>query len=55
MISEFCFAGNFNFYKRILPPTQNYLSFPRGESFLKQIPFHNLYEVNIGFGGTVFS
>ena len=50
--------SKFIFYKKniTLPlPPQNYLSFPRGKSFLKQMLFHSLYEVNIGFGGTVFS
>ena len=31
------------------------MSFPRGKSFLKQMLFHGLYEVTIGFGWTVFS
>ena len=46
---------NFNFYKKNITTPQNYLSFPRGKSFLKQMLFHSLYEANIGFGGTVFS
>ena len=40
---------------RILPPPQNYLSFPRGKSFLNQMLFHSSYKVSIGFGGAVFS
>ena len=54
MISKFCPAGHLIliFVRRILPPPQNYLSFPRGKSFLKQMLFHSLYEVSIGFGGT---
>ena len=34
---------------------QNYLSFPRGKSFLNQMLFHSSYKVSIGFGGAVFS
>ena len=34
---------------------QNYLSFLRGKSFLKQALFHGFHEVSIGFGGTIFS
>ena len=54
MISKFCPAGHLIliFVRRILPPPQNYLSFPRGKLFLKQMLFHSLYEVSIGFGGT---
>ena len=48
-------AFNFNFYKKNLTTHQNYLSFPRGNSFLKQTLFYSLYEVSIGFDGTVFS
>ena len=57
MISKFCPAGHLIliFIRKLSPPPQNYLSFPRGKSFLKQIPFHSLCKVNIGFGGTVFS
>ena len=42
------------FIRKTLPP-KNYLSFPSGKSFLKQMLFHSLYEVSIGFCGTVFS
>ena len=54
MISKFCPAGHLIliFVRRILPPPQNYLSFPRGKSFLKQMLFHSLYEVSTEFGGT---
>ena len=34
---------------------QNYLSYARSKSFLKQMLFHSLYEVSIEFSGTVFS
>ena len=33
---------------------QNYLSFLRGKSFLKQMLFHSLCEISIGFVGTLF-
>ena len=46
---------NFNFYKKNITTSQNYLSFPSGNSFLKQMLFHSLYKVSIGSGGTVFS
>ena len=58
MISKFFPAGHliliFMYKKNINspPPPQRYLSFSRRKSFLQQILFH---EVNIGFGGTVFS
>ena len=52
MISKFCPVGHLIliFISRVLPPPQNYLSLPRGEQFLKQMLFHSLYEVSIGFG-----
>ena len=52
MISRILF--NFNFYKKNIW-AKNYLSFPSGKSFLKQMLFHSLYKVSIGFGGTFFS
>ena len=33
---------------------QNYLSFLRGKSILKQMLFHSLCEISIGFVGTLF-
>ena len=48
-------AFNFNFYKKNITTTQNYLSFLSGKSFLKQMLYHSLYEVSIRYGGTVFS
>ena len=47
-------AFHFNFYKKNIINPQNYLSFPSGKSFLKQMLFNSLYKVSIGFGGTVF-
>ena len=56
LISKFCpVPFNFNFYKKNITTHQNYLSFPRGKSFLKQMLFHSLYEVSIEFGGAFFS
>ena len=55
MISKFCTAFNFNFYKKSITTTQNCLSFASGKLFLKQMLFHSLYKDSIGFGGRVFS
>ena len=55
LISKFCTAFNFNFYKKSITTTQNCSSFARGKLFLKQMLFHSLYKVSIGFGGRVFS
>ena len=52
MISRILF--NFNFYKKNIW-AKNYMSFPIGKSFLKQMLFHSSYKVSIGFGGTFFS
>ena len=66
VISKFCPPGYLIliFIRRIfpLPPPpppkkkkKKKKSFPSGKSFLKQVLFHSLSEVSIGFGGTVFS
>ena len=49
-----CGAFNFNFCKKNITIPQNYLSFPRGKSFLKEMLFHSLYKVSTGFGRAVF-
>ena len=66
VVSKFCPAGHLIliFIRRIPPPPphkkkkkkkKKRKSFPSGKSFLKQMLFHSLSEVSIGFGGTVFS
>ena len=56
MISKFFSVGRLIliFIRTILPPP-NYLNFPRGKSFLKQVSFHSLYKVSTGVDGAVFS
>ena len=46
---------NFNFYKKNITTPPELFDLYKGKSFLKRMLFHNLYEVNVGLGGTVFS